>query len=66
EWHALPDRIYRKTLDLKQVRKSAAYKKTGTSNPYVTLSRYTLRIELVFDEDQLTLNAYNVGTNPLR
>lgn len=63
-WLPLPDKIYRQKLDMQALRDSEAYKKTGRRNPNVAMSRYTLNLELIFNEDQLTVKADNGATNP--
>lgn len=63
-WHPLPDKIFRKKLDMAAVRASDAYKRTGTRNKWVGGSRYTLNLALIFNEEQVQLEADNGTTNP--
>lgn len=65
-WHPLPDKIFRKKLDMAAVKASEAYRKTGTRNHWIAGSRYTLRLNLIFIEDQVKLEAANGATNPWR
>lgn len=65
-WVLLPDKIFRKKLNLREIRDTAAYKRAGKRNPFVALSHYTLGINLIFMEDQLKVEAYTGSTNPWR
>ncbi|MDD3763172.1 MAG: hypothetical protein PHP86_07770 [Nevskiales bacterium] len=65
-WLPLKDKIYRKTLDLSDIKQSEAYKKTGKSNPRRGGSHYTLVLNLIFNEDQVRIEAYNSSTHPWR
>lgn len=65
-WRPIPGKIFRKKLDMAAVRASEAYRKTGTRNQWIGGSRYTLRLNLVFIEDRVILEAHNGSTNPWR
>ena len=64
QWTPRADRIFRKTLDLRGVKESEAFKKTGKRYPDVAGSRYTLGISIIIIEDQVYLETANGATNP--
>lgn len=64
QWTPLPDKIYRKKLDLRQIKNTDAYKRTGDRYKEVAGSRYTLNITLIFIEDQVKVEVDNGATNP--
>ena len=63
-WQPVPDKIYRKSFDMNAIRNTEAYKKTGTPNFSVSMSRYTLHLTFVFQEDDLILDVDSRTTNP--
>jgi len=63
-WRPLSDRIFRRTIDMKALRLSDAYKRTGDRYKDVAGSRYTLNITLIFIEDQVKVEVDNGATNP--
>lgn len=63
-WAPIPNKIFRKKIDMAAIRASEAYKRTGKSNPGTALSRYTFLLRFVFQEDQMTVKAENGTTNP--
>lgn len=63
-WHPLPDKVYRQHLDMRAIRNSEAYRKTGDRAKGVAGSRYTLNLTLVFIEDRLIVEVDNGATNP--
>ena len=64
QWLPLPDKIYRKKLDLRPIKNTDAYKRTGERYKEVAGSRYTLNITLIFIEDQVKVEVDNGATNP--
>ena len=63
-WVPIEGAIYRKVVDLKAVRESEAYQRTGKRNPTVALSKFVLRLTFVFENDQLEVQAESYTTNP--
>lgn len=63
-WHPQSNKIYRKTLDLKSVRDTEAYKKTGKPYSGISMSRFQLNLTLIFIEDEITVKAESRVTNP--
>ncbi len=65
-WVPVKEDIYSKNLDLSAIKKSEAFAKTGKSNPNRGGSHYTLVLNLIFNEDQVRIEAYNSATHPWR
>ncbi|TDU32546.1 hypothetical protein DFR24_1944 [Panacagrimonas perspica] len=63
-WHPRPDKVYQQKLDLRPIKNSDAYKRTGDRYKDVAGSRYTLNITLIFIEDQVKVEVDNGATNP--
>jgi hypothetical protein len=63
-WRPLSDRIFKQTVDMRDLRRSDAYKRTGERYKEVAGSRYTLNITLIFIEDQVKVEVDNGATNP--
>ena len=63
-WIPLPDRIYRKKIDMKAIRESEAYKKATRRNLLILGHSHSLRLFFVFQEDQLTVEVFAYGINP--
>lgn len=63
-WHPIPDRVFRKTIDMNEIKATEAYRRTGSANPNRAASRYTLNLKFIFIEDQLKVEADNGATNP--
>ncbi len=63
-WAPIEGAVYREVVDLKAVRESEAYRRTGKRNPSVALSKFVLRLTFVFENDQLEVQAESYTTNP--
>ncbi len=63
-WTPIEGAVYREVVDLKAVRESEAYQRTGKRNPSVALSKFVLRLTFVFENDQLEVQAESYTTNP--
>lgn len=63
-WAPIEGAVYRQVVDLKAVRESEAYRRTGKRNPTVALSKFVLRLTFVFENDQLEVQAESYTTNP--
>lgn len=63
-WHPLPSKVFRQKLDIKAIRSTEAYRRTGTRYKDVAGSRYTLNLTLIFIEDQVKVEVDNGATNP--
>jgi hypothetical protein len=64
EWRPIRDKIYHRALDLRPIKQSAEYKRTGDRNKAVSMSYFTLRIELIFDGETVSIETRNGATNP--
>lgn len=64
KWTPLPDQIYRKQLNLFPLRGTAAFWKSGLPNPTTLFSSYSLTVNLIFNEDQLDVEAEAWASNP--
>ncbi len=63
-WRPMPDKIFRKKLDMRALRKTDEYKRAGDFTWDVLFARYRLNLTLVFIEDQVTIKAENYSSNP--
>lgn len=63
-WIPLPDRIYRKKIDMQAIRDSEAYKNATRRNLLILGHSHSLRLFFVFQEDQLTVEVFAYGINP--
>lgn len=62
-WTPRPDRIFRQKIDMRAIRDSEEYKKTGRRNPDA-VGRFTLNIKLIFIEERMVVEIGNGATNP--
>lgn len=66
DWEPISKTMFQKKIDLTKIRNSAAYKRTGKPvNGNYLYGEYTLNIELIFNEDQLTVKTTNGQTKGL-
>jgi hypothetical protein len=63
-WLPLPNRTFRRSVDLSDIKRSAAFRKTGRFN--IDGGRHTFRLRLIFTDDQLHVRAENGATNAWR
>jgi len=63
-WVPLPNRIYRKKIDMNAIRESEAYKKATRRDLLIFGHSHSLRLFFVFQEDQLKVEAFAYGINP--
>ena len=62
-WTPRPDRVFRQKIDMRAIRNSKEYKKTGRRNPDA-VGRFTLNIKLIFIEERMVVEIGNGATNP--
>lgn len=63
-WSPIAGKIYRKTIDMKAIRQSEAYKQSGDSNPDLARSKFVLNLKFVFMDEDLKVEAESRTTNP--
>ncbi len=63
-WSPIDGAIHRKTFYMEAVRKTAAYRRTGSWYEGIGGSRYVLRLRFEFRDEEAKLVAYNEATNP--
>ena len=64
KWTPIPSQIYRKDVSLLPLRGTAAYWKSGLPNPTTLFSSYSLTVNLIFNKDQLYVEAEAWASNP--
>ncbi len=62
-WRPLPGKIFHKQLDMQAIRDSEAYREATRLRLDTPFNRHILRVELVFAEDQLTVNTDQYTVN---
>ncbi len=62
-WTPLPGKIFHKQLDMQAIRDSEAYREATRLRLDTPFNRHILRVELVFAEDQLTVNTDQYTVN---
>ncbi len=62
-WSPLPGKVFREELDMKAIRDSEAYRQASRGLFGSPFDRHAMLIELIFQEDQLTVKTYDRKVN---
>ncbi len=62
-WRPLPGKIFHKQLDMQAIRDSEAYRQASRGLFSSPFDRHVMLIELIFQEDQLTVKTYDRKVN---
>lgn len=62
-WSPLPGKVFREELDMQAIRDSEAYRQASRGLFSSPFDRHVMLIELIFQEDQLTVKTYDRKVN---